>query len=34
VYNHGLKDQEMRKALDTCRIYRDNFIDEWHKRFG
>ena len=34
VYNHGLKDQEIRKALDTCRIYRDNFIDEWHKRFG
>ena len=34
VYNHGLKEQEMKKALETCRIYRKNFISEWHKRFG
>lgn len=34
VYNHGLKEQEMRKALETCEIYRDDFIKEWHKRFG
>lgn len=34
VYNHGLKEQEMKKALDTCEAYRDDFISEWHKRFG
>ena len=34
VYNHGLKEQEMKKALDTCKIYKEEFINEWHKRFG
>ena len=34
VYNHGLKEQELRTAVDTCIIYRENFIAEWHKRFG
>ena len=34
VYNHGLKEQEMKKALETCEIYREDFITEWHKRFG
>ena len=34
VYNHGLKEQEMKKALDTCVAYKDDFINEWHKRFG
>lgn len=34
VYNHGLKEQEMRMAVDTCEIYRNQFIEEWHKRFG
>lgn len=34
VYNHGLKEQEMKKALDTCFIYKEDFISEWHKRFG
>ena len=34
IYNHGLKEQEMRKVLDTCKTYRDDFISEWHKRFG
>lgn len=34
VYNHGLKEQELRKAIETCRIYREDFITEWHKRFG
>ena len=34
VYNHGLKEQELRTAVDTCSIYRENFIAEWHKRFG
>ena len=33
VYNHGLKEQEMRMAVDTCKIYRVQFIEEWHKRF-
>jgi len=34
VYNHGLKEQEMKKALDTCVAYKEDFINEWHKRFG
>lgn len=34
VYNHGLKEQELKKAIETCHIYRDDFIREWHKRFG
>lgn len=34
VYNHGLKEQQLRKAVETCRIYHDEFIAEWHKRFG
>ena len=34
VYNHGLKEQELKTAVDTCIIYRENFIAEWHKRFG
>lgn len=33
IYNHGLKEKEIKKALDTCRTYKDNFIKEWHKRF-
>ena len=33
VYNHGLKEQEMRMAVDTCKIYRVQLIEEWHKRF-
>ena len=33
VYNHGLKEQEMKKAVDTCKIYKEDFIVEWHKRF-
>ena len=33
VYNHGLKEQELKKAIETCAIYRDDFIVEWHKRF-
>lgn len=34
VYNHGLKEQEMKKAIETCKVYCENFITEWHKRFG
>lgn len=34
VYNRGLKEQELKKALETCRTYREDFIAEWHKRFG
>ena len=25
--------KELKKAIDTCTIYRDDFIAEWHKRF-
>ena len=34
VYNHGLKEQELKKAMETCHTYRDEFIAEWHRRFG
>lgn len=33
VYNHGLKEQTLKKALATCENYREEFITEWHKRF-
>jgi hypothetical protein len=33
VYNRGLKEQEMKKAVDTCKTYKEDFIKEWHKRF-
>lgn len=34
IYNHGLKDQVLKKAFDTCKTYQKEFIDEWHRRFG
>ena len=34
VYNHGLKENEMRMAVETCMIYREKFIEEWYNRFG
>ena len=34
VYNRGLKEQELKKAIETCRTYCEDFIAEWHKRFG
>lgn len=34
VYNHGLKEQELKKAIVTCENYKEDFIAEWHKRFG
>lgn len=33
VYNHGLKDQELKKAINTCENYKQDFIAEWHRRF-
>lgn len=33
AYNHGLKEQILKKAMATCENYRENFIEEWHKRF-
>lgn len=33
IYNHGLKENEMRMAVETCKIYREMFIAEWYKRF-
>ncbi len=34
IYNHGLKEQVMKKVLDTCETYQKEFICEWHRRFG
>ena len=34
VYNHGLKEKEMKAAVDTCKIYKEKFIEEWYNRFG
>ena len=33
VYNHGLKEQTLKKAVSTCENYRDEFIAEWFRRF-
>ena len=33
VYNHGLKEKKKKKAIEICIMYRDNFIEEWHRRF-
>ena len=27
------KEKEMKKAVDTCTTYKEDFISEWHKRF-
>lgn len=34
AYNHGLKEQEIKKAMETCVVYREDFIKEWKNRFG
>ena len=33
VYNHGLKEQEINNAVEICQLYREEFIEEWLKRF-
>ena len=33
IYNHGIKEQVMKKAINTCHNYREEFIEEWHKCF-
>ena len=33
IYNHGIKEQVMKKAINTCNNYREEFIEEWHKCF-
>ena len=33
VYNHGLKEHDLRTAVETCKIYKSNFVEEWNKRF-
>lgn len=33
VYNHGLNEQTLKKAVTTCKSYRGEFIVEWHRRF-
>ena len=32
-YNHGLKEQEVKKAMEICNMYKEEFIQEWHRRF-
>ena len=33
IYNHDIKEQVMKKAINTCNNYREEFIEEWHKCF-
>ncbi len=33
IYNHGVKEQVMKKAINTCKNYKEEFIEEWHKCF-
>lgn len=33
AYNHGLKEQEIRNAVEICKLYREEFIREWNRRF-
>lgn len=28
IYNHGIKEQVMKKAINTCNNYREEFIEE------
>ncbi len=33
VYNHGLKENVLKMAVETCTIYREQFMAEWDARF-
>lgn len=33
IYNRGVKDQIMKKALKTVQLYREEIIKEWYKNF-
>ena len=33
VYNKGLKEQELNKVMEICRIYKKDFIIAWENRF-
>lgn len=34
VYNHGLKEQTLKKAVATYENFKNEFVAEWHRRFG
>lgn len=34
VYNHGLKEQTLKKAVATYENFKSEFVAEWHRRFG
>lgn len=34
VKNNGLKRQELRKAVRLAKMFKSDFIAEWHKIFG
>ena len=33
AYNHGLNEQEIRNAVEICKLYREEFIMDWNRRF-
>lgn len=34
IENCGLKTQVLKRAVDTVKLYQDNFINAWEKTFG
>lgn len=34
IENHGLKSKALRRAVDTVRLYQDDFVMAWQKTFG
>lgn len=34
IYNKGLKQSDLKKAMKIAKIYQDDLIAEWHKYFG
>ena len=34
IYNKGLKQSDLKKAMKVAKIYREELIAEWHKYFG
>ena len=33
IENHGMKRQEIKKALGVAKLYKDDFIKRWHEHF-
>ena len=31
VYNHGLKERDVKRALELTRLYSDEIMEMWHK---